>query len=130
MPAAASDAAISPMLRSSAPQRQHLVADLAGGFVRPFRARLGLAEGIEFAGAQQGGHLMHRGGGVAEPVGHLGGGGLVDEVGPQRLVAALPRTAGRGEVLRSPLNWIPAATCTYGRAVSSMASATRRAILL
>ena len=75
MPAAASDVAISPMLRSFGPQRQHLVADLAGGFVRPFRARLGLAEGIEFAGAQQGGHLMHRGGGE-ELVGHLGGGGL------------------------------------------------------
>jgi hypothetical protein len=83
------------------PQRQYRVADLAGGFVRSFRARLGLGEGVELAGAQQGGHLMHRGGGVPEPVGHLGGGGLVDEVGPQRLVAALPGTARRGEVLRA-----------------------------
>ena len=82
-------------------QRQYFVADLAGGFARPFRARLGLGEGVEFAGAQQGGHLMHRGGGVAEPVGHLGGGGLLHEVGAQRLVAALSRAAGRGEVLRA-----------------------------
>ena len=100
MPAAASASAISPMLRARS-QGQHLVADLAGGFVRPFRARLGLGEGVELAGAQQGGHLMHRGGGVAEAVGYLGGAGLLDEVGAQRLVAALSRTAGRGEVLRS-----------------------------
>ena len=43
---------------------------------------------------------MHRRGGVPEPVGHLGGGGLFGEVGAQRLVAALSRAAGRGEVLR------------------------------
>ena len=82
------------------PQRQHLVADRAGGFAGAFRARLGLGERIELAGAQQGSHLMHRGGGVAESVGHLGGAGLLGEVGAQRLVAALSRTAWRGEVLR------------------------------
>ena len=100
VPAAASDCGDLADAAVLGPQRQHPVADLAGGFARSFRARLGLGEGVELAGAQQGGHLMHRGGGVAEPVGHLGGGGLVDEVGAQRLVAALPRTAGRGEVLR------------------------------
>ena len=43
---------------------------------------------------------MHRGGGVAEPVGDLGGADLLDEVGPQRFVAALSRAARLGEVLR------------------------------
>ena len=39
--------------------------------------------------AQQAGHLVDAGGGVAEPVGDLGGGHLVQEVGAQRLVPAL-----------------------------------------
>ena len=47
----------------------------------------------DLPGAQQGGHLVHRGGST-EPVGDLGGGGLVDEVGAQGLVAALPGPPG------------------------------------
>ena len=43
---------------------------------------------------------MHRGGGVAEPVGDLGGAGLLDEIGPQRFVAALSPAARLGEILR------------------------------
>ena len=43
---------------------------------------------------------MHRRGGIAEPVGDFGGSGILDEVGAQRLVAALSRAAGLGEVLR------------------------------
>ena len=81
-------------------QREHLLPQRAGGLARPLRARLGLSEQGELAGAHQGRHLMHRGGGVTEPVGDLRSGGLLDKVGPQRLVAALSPAPGRGEVLR------------------------------
>ena len=47
------------------------------------------------------------GGGVAEPVGDLGGGHLVHEVGAQRLVPALPRAGGRREVLRAFSHRLP-----------------------
>ena len=88
-------------------QRQHPGPQLAGGLARPFRARTGIGEQAHLPAAQQRGHLVHAGGGVAEPVGDLGGGHVVDEVGAQRLIPALGRAGGGEEVLgaRSHLMW-------------------------
>ena len=84
------------------PQCKHLLPHRGGGLARALRAGLGLGERRELAGAQQGGHLMHRSGGVAVPVGDLGGSGVLDEIGAQRLVAALARAAGLGELPPQP----------------------------
>ena len=70
-------------------QLQHPLAELAGGLARAFRAGPCLGEQVQPALAQQAGHLVDAGGGVAEPVGDLGGGHLVEEVGAQRLIPAL-----------------------------------------
>ena len=70
-------------------QFQHSLAELAGGLARAFRAGPGPGEQGQPALAQQAGHLVDAGGGVAEPVGDLGGGHLVQEIGAQRLVPAL-----------------------------------------
>ena len=84
-----------------AAQLQHPGPQLAGGLARAFRAGPGLGEQVQPALAQQGGHLVDAGGGVAEPVGDLGGGHLVGEVGAQRLIPALRRARRLGEVLRA-----------------------------
>ena len=70
-------------------QLQYPLTELAGGLARAFRAGPGPGEQGEPALAQQAGHLVDAGGGVAEPVGGLGGGHLVQEVGAQCLVPAL-----------------------------------------
>ena len=75
-------------------QLQHPGPQLAGGLARAFGAGPGLGEQVQPALAQQRGHLVDAGGGVAEPVGDLGGGHLLGEVGAQRLIPAL-RRAGR-----------------------------------
>ena len=83
------------------PQLQHPGAQRPGGLARSFRAWPGLGEQGQPALAQQRGHLVDGGGGVAEPVGDLGGGQLVEEVGAQRLIPALRRAGRLGEVLRA-----------------------------
>jgi len=79
-------------------QRKDLGAQLAGGFSWAFGAGFGLGEQPQLARAQQGGHLVDRGGGVAVAVGDLRGGQVVDEVGAQGLVAALLAAVGLEEV--------------------------------
>jgi hypothetical protein len=81
-------------------QREHPVADPAS-LTRAFRSGLGGREELHPSRPQQGGHLMHAGGGVAEPVGYLDRGRLLDEVGTHRLVATLRGVCRPGEVLRT-----------------------------
>ena len=117
MPSAASAAAISSIECAGGAQRQHPGPERAGGLARPFRAGLGLGEEVELAGAQQGGHLMHawrwssRTG--RRPRRRTAS---LDEVGAQRLVAALAAPAGSVKNSAPGLNWIPSATCIYDRA--------------
>ena len=61
-------------------QREHPVADRAG-LARPLRARPGGAEQFRPARTQLMSHLVHRGHAVAERLGDLGRGGVLDEVG-------------------------------------------------
>src|SRR6266498_2564831 len=68
---------------------------------RALGAGPGLGEQLQLPAAEQGRHLVHAGGGVAEPVGDLGGRHLLDEVGAQCLVAAARRSLRIGEVLPS-----------------------------
>jgi len=82
-------------------------AQRPGGLARSFRAWPGLGEQGEPALAQQRGHLVHGGGGVPEPVGYLGGGHAVEEIGAQRLIPALRRTGRLGEVLRALSHRVP-----------------------
>ncbi len=83
------------------PQGERHGPQLPGGLARPFRAGPGIGEQAHLPAAQQRGHLVHAGGGVAEPVSDLGGGHVVDEVGAQRLVPALGRAGRVEEVLRA-----------------------------
>jgi hypothetical protein len=82
-------------------QPQDLGAQLAGGFAWSLRAWLAVGEQPQLARAQQGGHLVNRRGGVAEPVGDLGGGQVLHEVGPQRLIPPLGDQGRLEEVFRS-----------------------------
>ena len=82
-------------------QHQHPLAQRPGGLAGSLRSGLGLGEQAQLAPAQQGGHLVDRGGGVAELVGHLRRRHLLHEVGAQRLVAALRRAAGLEKELRT-----------------------------
>ena len=81
----------------------------------PFGPGRGGGEQVQPALAQQRGHLPDGGGGVAEPVGGLGGGHLVQEIGAQRLVPALRRAGRGGEVLArlraSLLSWFINSSC-------------------
>ena len=60
------------------PQLQRPGAQLAGGLARALGAGPGLGEQVQPSFAQQRGHLVDAGGGVAEPVGGLGGGHLLE----------------------------------------------------
>ena len=88
-------------------QLQHPGAELAGGLAGAFRARPGLGEQVQPALAQQRGHLVDAGGGVPEPVGDLGGGHLIEEVGAQRFIPALRGAGGIGEVFRACSHQVP-----------------------
>ena len=95
---ARSAAAISVTERSSARSlstRSRIVCGLA----RSLGPGLGGTEELGAPGAQLGGQLVHRRRRVAEALGHLGRGHPVDEVGPQRLVAALGGHRRLDEVL-------------------------------
>src|SRR4029450_2893782 len=87
-------------------QPQDLGAQLPGGLARSLRSGLGLGKWGQLAGAQQGGHLMDGGGGVAVAVGHLRGGQVVDEVGAQSLVAALLAAGRLEEVCCARSQWV------------------------
>ena len=82
-------------------QLQRPGPQLAGGLARALGAGPGLGEQVQPSFAQQGGHLVDAGGGVAEPVGGLGGGHPLGEVGAQRLIPALRRAGRCREVLRA-----------------------------
>jgi hypothetical protein len=75
---------------------------LAGGALRAWLA--GGREQVELAGAVVADQRGHRRAGVAEPGADLGQRALSGEVGAQRLVAAVVRLGGLGEVL-PPWPW-------------------------
>ena len=79
-------------------QDEHPVAD-GLGLAGSFGAGLGGAEEARSARPQLGGELVHGGRRVAEAGPDVLGAGSLDEVGPQRLVAALGRLARLHEVL-------------------------------
>ena len=81
-------------------QVEHPVAKRRG-LAGPFGPGLGGHEELTPPGAQLGGHLVHGRLGVAEACPGDLGRLAVDQVGPQRFVAALGGLVGAGEVLRS-----------------------------